>query len=141
MAWRRADREKTFSVRVSCAIQIYRIDENFFDGLVKRRIITTMQGLGGVLAERPGGYAEYDSVKAETAAFNHSATRPFPDRAGATDIADHRLEAAIRRCQRPIRFQSRPGASNSTVQAMDLFLPPCNSATRRTPSSQPPRPA
>jgi NADPH:quinone reductase len=44
------------------------------------RIITMMQGLGGVRAERPGGYAEYVAVRASAAA-------PVPADLDAHDVA------------------------------------------------------
>ncbi len=44
------------------------------------RIVTMMQGLGGVRAERPGGYAEYVTVEASAAA-------PVPSDLDAYDMA------------------------------------------------------
>src|SRR5204863_7148298 len=55
----------------TCALPICQITEVGASVLEFRpgdRIVTMMQGLGGVRAERPGGYAEYVVVRAAAAA-------------------------------------------------------------------------
>lgn len=81
------------------------------------RVITMMQGLGGVRAERPGGYADYVTVGAEAVAIIPSEIDPL--RMAALGLVGVTAYEGLRRIGQLVRagcLRRRPGCSRGAVR-------------------------